>query len=140
MIVAIVGTVVFAGRNTYYVAFDDDEVTIFKGDPDGFLGMDPTVEERTGLQRSDVPTSYLDELEGAKEFSSLEEARAYVARIEADIAAAAGSPPPRPPPTSPPDTEPDTDGTAPDGQEPTATTAPGDGATTTTEDGGLSRG
>jgi protein phosphatase len=137
VIVAVVGTVVFAGRNTYYVAFDDNEVTIFKGDPDGFLGMDPTVEERTGIAREDVPASFLDELEGGKEFSSLEDARAYVTRIEQE---AAGDVPQRPRPTAPPNTEATTPPTTGDTTDPTADDGEGDGTTTTTDDGGISRG
>jgi hypothetical protein len=100
------------------------------------------VKERTGLQRSQVPNSYLDELEDGQTFSSLEEAREYVARIEADIAAESGdrtgegSTPSRPDSdpsdtTDPTTTEPDTDPTDTDDSE------PGD---TTTTDGGISRG
>lgn len=136
VLAAVIGTLLFAGRGTYYVGFDGNELTIFEGDPDAFLGMDPQVKERTGLQRADVPTSYLDELEGGKTFSSLEDARAYVAQIEEDIADGRGGQRPSPQVTQPPanrPTEPST--TATDG----GTTVPGD--TTTTEDGGgLSRG
>jgi hypothetical protein len=139
VVVAVVGTVVFASRNTYSVAFDGNEVTIFRGDPDGLLG-DPAVEERTGLQRSDVPASYIDELEDGKEFSSLDDARDYVTQIQQEAAAernSGGPPGTLSPPTSAPETSGTTNTTSDDGSPPT--TADG-GEVTTTTDGGLVRG
>jgi protein phosphatase len=140
IVAAVIGTLVFAGRGTYYVGFDGDELTIFEGDPDALIGMDPQVKERTGLQRSEVPSSYLDELDDGRTFSSLEDAQEYVARIEADIAAGRGdrtgsNEPTRPTDTvdtAPSTTDPETDGTGTDDTEPDETT--------TTTDGGISRG
>jgi protein phosphatase len=132
VLAAVIGTLLFAGRGTYYVGFDGNELTIFEGDPDAFLGMDPQVKERTGIERSAVPTSYLDELEDGKTFSSLDDARAYVARIEADIATGRGT-------EAPPDTSPPTlDQTTTTALDSSTTSVPGE--TTTTEGGGLSRG
>ena len=46
------GGVAWYARQSYYVGFDHDEVVIYRGIPGGVLGFDPTVEERTGIDRS----------------------------------------------------------------------------------------
>lgn len=52
-----VGGVYWYARQTYYVGIDDGEVVIFRGIPGGVLGWNPTVEERTRLDASDLPDS-----------------------------------------------------------------------------------
>jgi protein phosphatase len=47
-----VGGVAWYARQSYYVGFDGDEVVLYRGIPGGVLGFDPTVEERTGIDRS----------------------------------------------------------------------------------------
>jgi serine/threonine protein phosphatase PrpC len=89
LLVAIIGgalaTIQWYGSSTYYVTFEDDEVVIYQGRPGGTLWVDPELQERTGIDRDDVPARYVDDIEGGNEFSSLDEAQAYVANIERDI-------------------------------------------------------
>lgn len=83
--IGVLGVLAFATRSTYYVGFDDDVVVIFQGRPNGFLGVDPSVKERTDLRRAEVPASFRDELDGGAEFGSLDDAREYVDRIQAEV-------------------------------------------------------
>jgi protein phosphatase len=142
--VGVLGVLAFATRSTYYVGFDDDVVVIFQGRPDGFLGMDPSVKERTDLRRTEVPPSFLDELDDGAEFGSLDDARQYVDRLQAEAdenpvrRTATTVPPPVTRPSDPDDTTPDPDAGGltpsddgdpdgdPDGEDP-SDTEPGDG-------------
>ena len=45
------------------MGFDGDEVVIFQGRPGGVLWIDPTVEDRTGIDRDDVPEQFCDAIE-----------------------------------------------------------------------------
>ena len=56
--------------------FEDDEVVIYQGRPGGILWVDPELEERTGIDRDDVPARYVPALEDGSEHSSLAEAQA----------------------------------------------------------------
>ena len=89
LLVAVIGgailTIQWYGTSTYYVTFEDDEVVIYQGRPGGILWVEPELEETTGIPRSDVPSRYVPAIEDGQEYSSLEEARAYVANIERDI-------------------------------------------------------
>jgi serine/threonine protein phosphatase PrpC len=107
VLLGVIGVVSFAGRSTYFVGFDDDEVTIFRGQPGGFLWFDPTVQAHTGITRDEVPPSFLDELESGQEESSEGDAEEYVERIRDEVAGdgAGGSAPVAPPATTiPPST------------------------------------
>ena len=79
------GSIVIMARGTYYVAVDDGEVTIFQGRPDGLLWFDPTVEQRTGIDPRDVPSSIRRDLGDGREFSALEDARAFVRTIRQQV-------------------------------------------------------
>ena len=89
LLVAIIGgalaTIQWYGSSTYYVTFEGDEVVIYQGRPGGILWVDPELQERTGIDRDDVPAQYVDDIEAGNEFSSLDEAQRYVANIERDI-------------------------------------------------------
>jgi protein phosphatase len=74
-------------RRTYYVGVEGDEVAIFKGRPGGLLWFDPTVEERTGLELTDVPESRRDDVEGGHEVADLAEAERYVANLRSEAEA-----------------------------------------------------
>ncbi len=78
-------TIQWYGTSTYFVGFDGDEVVIFQGRPGGLLWIDPELEERTGIDRDDVPRRYLAGVEAGNEQPSLAEARGLVANIERDI-------------------------------------------------------
>jgi protein phosphatase len=74
-------TIQWYGQSTYFVGFDGDRVAIFKGRPGGVLWIDPTLEERSDLERDRVPVESLDDLEAGKEQSTLDDARSYVERL-----------------------------------------------------------
>jgi len=97
-------------RRTYFVDIDRARVTVFKGVPDGLLGWDPTLEERTTIKVADLTEAERNDIEGGKRFSSREKADAFVDRLDQKIedreAAATTTtttttttvPPPPPPP------------------------------------------
>jgi len=94
LLVAVIGgavaTIQWYGTSTYYLSFDDDEVVIFQGRPGGLLWIDPELEERTGIDRADVPVGAVDELEAGDEQPSLARARQRVRNIQRDVDAQDG--------------------------------------------------
>ncbi len=80
---AAVGAVLFAGRGTYYVGFDGDQVVIYRGQPGGVLWIEPELAEPTELTRADLPPSAVLDIEGGKTEASLDDARAYVDNLRA---------------------------------------------------------
>jgi serine/threonine protein phosphatase PrpC len=88
LVVLVIGafaTIQWYGTSTYYVGFQDDEVVIFKGRPGGLLWIDPTLEEETGIERDEVPDTFLDDIEAGKEQSSLARADRYVSNLDRAI-------------------------------------------------------
>lgn len=79
------GAIGWYARKSFHVGFDGDQVTIFKGRQGGLLWFDPTVVERTGIARADVPPARLRQLEDGNEVASLDEARRYVANLQDQI-------------------------------------------------------
>jgi len=75
------GAVGWYARHTYYVGFKDAEVAIFKGKPNGALWFDPTLEQRTGIDRADVPSRFLARLDAGVEEGSLADAQAFVENV-----------------------------------------------------------
>jgi PPM family protein phosphatase len=73
-----VGAVAWFARSTYYIGFQGDDVAIFRGQPGGVLWIEPTLEDRTGLTRADVPEERVNDLLEGKEVTSLADARRYV--------------------------------------------------------------
>ncbi len=78
-------TIQWYGTSTYYVGFDGDEVAIFQGRPGGVLWIDAELEDRTGIERDEVPERYLRALDDGVEHSSLARANRYVSTIEGSI-------------------------------------------------------
>ncbi len=95
LVLAVVGgafaTIQWYGTSTYYVGFEGDEVTIFKGRPGGLLWIDPELEDGTGILRDEVPARYLDDVDAGHEVPSLARANQYVSNIERDIAETAAT-------------------------------------------------
>ncbi|MEO7430237.1 MAG: Stp1/IreP family PP2C-type Ser/Thr phosphatase [Acidimicrobiales bacterium] len=89
LIAAVVGgafaTIQWYGTSTYYVGFDGGDVAIFKGRPGGLLWIEPTLEQDTAINRTEVPARYLAALEAGHQHSSLADAELYVSNIERDI-------------------------------------------------------
>ena len=79
-----VATIQWYGTSTYFVGFDGDEVAIFQGRPGGLLWIDPEVQTATGIDRQDVPETYLPGLVAGNEQPSLARAAALVANIKRD--------------------------------------------------------
>ena len=83
-IIALVGAVAAIGtyaRGTYHVAFAGDEVVIYQGRSGGVLWFDPTLEEGSGIFRSQLPEASAAAVAGVVEVSSLEAARDFVDQI-----------------------------------------------------------
>jgi hypothetical protein len=85
---AAIGTIIYTGTNTYYVGFDGETVAIYQGRPGGVLWIDPQLQERTDITRSEVPEGLLGELDAGKQQPDLTAARQYVSNIESQIASA----------------------------------------------------
>lgn len=79
-------------RNNYYVAFDQEQVVIFQGRPDGVLWFDPTVEEPTAFLRADLSPALALEIEAVPEFETIRDAQNYVEdlRLRVNDAAVGG--------------------------------------------------
>ena len=94
LVLVVLGAAVFAvgwyARGTYYVGFEGDEVTIYKGRPGGLLWFEATVEEGTGIDRDDVPAARVDDLEEGVEESSKAKADRYVDNLREQIDATDG--------------------------------------------------
>src|SRR5690606_35435960 len=67
LLVAIAGSVVFAiswsAGKSYFVAYDGDQVAVFRGKPGGVLFFDPEVVSTSRLSRDDVLPLYQDDVE-----------------------------------------------------------------------------
>ncbi|MET1041355.1 MAG: Stp1/IreP family PP2C-type Ser/Thr phosphatase [Acidimicrobiales bacterium] len=85
LVALVIGALGWYARNTFYVVIDDEEVTIFKGRPGGFLWFDPTVEDRTGISMADVPESELPDLEDGVDQATRDDADNYVANLQSQI-------------------------------------------------------
>ena len=65
-------------RSAYHVGFAGDEVVIYQGREGGVLWFDRTLEEGSGIYRSQLPDATVAEIEDVVEVSSLEAARAFI--------------------------------------------------------------
>jgi len=104
------GAVGWYARRTYFVEIDRGRVTVFKGVPDGLLGWDPTLEERTDIRAADLNEAQRSRVEGDTRFSSRDDVDAFVANLEEEVAATTTTtttttttvpPPPAVPPAAP---------------------------------------
>jgi serine/threonine protein phosphatase PrpC len=82
-----VGGVGLYARRSYYVGFAGNHVVIYKGVPGGVLGWNPTVDETTQIAASDLTPVDHDRVAGGAARGSLGDARRFVARLQAGIAA-----------------------------------------------------
>jgi hypothetical protein len=89
LLVAVVGgalaTIQWYGTSTYFVTFEDGEVVIYRGRPDGILWIDPEFEEGTGIPEEDVPERFVPAIRAGNEQATLGDARQLVANIRRDI-------------------------------------------------------
>jgi serine/threonine protein phosphatase PrpC len=95
LLLAVIGgavaTIQWYGTSTYFVTFVDDEVVIYRGRPDGILWIEPELEERTGIDRADVPERFIPRIVAGNEQPTIAKARQLVANIEDDIADGGGT-------------------------------------------------
>jgi PPM family protein phosphatase len=84
--------VVWYARGTYFVGFDRDTVTLYKGQPGGVLWFQPTVVKHYDLQRREVPAGKLSVLDDGKPRSSEADADAYVAALKDEAESLGGGP------------------------------------------------
>jgi protein phosphatase len=80
-----VGGVGWYARRSYYVGFKGNQVVIFKGVPGGVLGWDPTIDETTRLRAAQLTQLDHDRVAAGAARGSLDGARKFVARIQANV-------------------------------------------------------
>ena len=79
LILAFVITAAYARRG-YFVAFDtSNDVVIYRGQPDGFLWFDPTLENATVFNRTQLDELSIARVVRRPEFGSLSNAQEFVA-------------------------------------------------------------
>jgi len=88
VLLVALGAVVWIGRRTYYVAFNDaNQVAIYRGRPGGVLWIDPTeAEVADDVTRADIPAALVPTLEKGHDVSSRNAARTYINNIRTEIA------------------------------------------------------
>jgi protein phosphatase len=69
-------------RGSYFVGASGNEVVIYKGVPGGVLGWNPTVDERTGIAVSALPTLDRDRVQTNSSRGSHATAQSYVERLQ----------------------------------------------------------
>ncbi len=85
LVALVVGALGWYARKTYFVTIEDEQVTIFKGRPGGFLWFDPTVEQVTEISVEDVPEAELSDLEDGVDQATLADAENYVENLQGQI-------------------------------------------------------
>lgn len=86
-------------RDNYFVGVDGDELVVFQGRPGGVLWFDPTVSLRTGVATDELTPALLEEVLAEPQFSTVDEAVAYLDSLVERIPAARPRPTPAPGPT-----------------------------------------
>jgi protein phosphatase len=89
-IVLVLGIAVAAigwyARKDYYVGASNGRVTVFKGVPGGLVGWDPTIEQRTAIDMTDLKPAAQAQVREHQTFSSRADAAAFVARLRSQTA------------------------------------------------------
>ena len=92
VIVVVLGVAVLAvgwyATRTYFVAFEGEQVVIYRGRPGGLLWIEPTVKESSApsLDRTALVGALCDRVEGEPSATSLGAARAIVEQLRRDAA------------------------------------------------------
>ncbi len=85
-IVLVLGVAVAAvgwyARKDYYVGASQGRVTVYKGVPGGLAGWNPTIEQRTSLDVTDLRPAARAQVRDHQTFSSRADAAAFVARLK----------------------------------------------------------
>ena len=64
------------------MGFDQDQVVVYQGRPDGVLWFDPTIEDQSALLRDDLTPALELEVEANPEFNDIDDANAYIDQLE----------------------------------------------------------
>ncbi len=80
-----VAAITYYARDTYYVGFSGNTVVIYRGRPGGVLWIKPKVVESTGISRSSVPDSFMDDIGNGKLEPTLSDAHEYLSNLR-DVA------------------------------------------------------
>jgi protein phosphatase len=78
-----VAAVGWYARKDYYVGVSRGQVTVFKGVPGGLAGWDPTIEQRTDLDLTDLRPAAQAQVKDQQTFSSRADAAAFITRLRA---------------------------------------------------------
>jgi protein phosphatase len=73
-----IGAVAWYARKAFYVTFDSNHVTLFRGRPGGVLGFDPTIEQRTRLRPQDLSEADRADVQAKKTFNDEAKAKTYI--------------------------------------------------------------
>lgn len=84
LLVSIVVTGWYA-RGTYYVAIEEERVTLFQGVRGGVLWWEPTIERRSDLAPDELTVAQRSDLTDGHRFSSSADAESFLRRLEADV-------------------------------------------------------
>jgi PPM family protein phosphatase len=80
-----VAAITYYARDTYFVGFNGNTVAIYRGRPGGVLWIRPELVESTGIPRSTVPDSFVDEIGNGKLEPTLADAHKYLTNVR-DVA------------------------------------------------------
>ncbi|MEM9714656.1 MAG: Stp1/IreP family PP2C-type Ser/Thr phosphatase [Actinomycetota bacterium] len=88
VVAAVFGAIAAVGfwaRGGAHVDFAGNEVVIFEGRSGSVLWFEPTLVERSGLFRDELPEAVVEGIEGGREVDSVADARAFVEEIRAEF-------------------------------------------------------
>jgi hypothetical protein len=71
------GAVSWAAKRTYYVGFAGNDVAVYQGRPGGLLGIDPKLEDRLDLERSQLTAAQIEDVDSNPSFGSLADAKSF---------------------------------------------------------------
>jgi PPM family protein phosphatase len=86
LVIAVVafGAVSWAAKRTYFVGFAGTDVVIYQGRPGGLLGIDPELEKRLELERSELTEAQVEDVASNPSFGSLADAKSYANSLVID--------------------------------------------------------
>lgn len=91
VVAILLGAIALIGsyaRNNYFVGFDQDQVVVYQGRPDGVLWFDPTIEDQSALLRDDLTPALELEVEANPEFDDIDVANGYIDQLAVRLAEA----------------------------------------------------
>lgn len=81
----VAGAIGWSASNTYFVAFEGDQVAVFRGKPGGVLWFDPSLEDATEITRDEVPPARRPAIAAGKEFGSRSDADRFLVNLQAEV-------------------------------------------------------